>query len=89
MLDKESTAKALHNLINRKRVVAMDDMFRALDTQCRMSIFRRLKEIGYRTSYTHCGRYYTLESILGVLRDSFSQLMANKTIPGGILHCLF
>lgn len=63
MLDKESTAKTLNNLIHRNRVVAMDDLFRALDTQCRMSVFRRLKEIGYRTSYTHCGRYYTLESI--------------------------
>lgn len=63
MLDKESTAKALRNLIHRKHVVAMDDLSRTLNTQCRMSVFRRLKEIGYRTSYTHCGRYYTLESI--------------------------
>ncbi len=63
MLDKKSTAKALRNLFHRDHVAAMDDLFRALDTQCRMSVFRRLKEIGYRTSYTHCGRYYTLENI--------------------------
>ena len=63
MLDKNSSAKALRNLLHRNCVVAMDDLFRALDTQCHMSVFRRLKEIGYRTSYTHCGRYYTLENI--------------------------
>jgi len=28
-----------------------------------MSIFRRLKEIGYFSSYTHAGRYYTLTNI--------------------------
>ena len=28
-----------------------------------MSIFRRLKEIGYLSSYTHAGRYYTLPHI--------------------------
>jgi len=28
-----------------------------------MSIFRRLKEIGYFSSYTHTGRYYTLADI--------------------------
>ena len=63
MLDKKTTAKALSNLFHKNRVAALDDLFRALDTQCRMSVFRRLKDIGYRTSYTHCDRYYTLENI--------------------------
>jgi hypothetical protein len=30
-----------------------------LGTRSRMTVFRRLKEIGYRTSFTHAGRYYT------------------------------
>jgi len=28
-----------------------------------MTIFRRLREVGYRTSYTHRGRYYTLAEV--------------------------
>ena len=28
-----------------------------------MTIFRRLREVGYKTSYTHRGRYYTLADI--------------------------
>jgi hypothetical protein len=63
MLDKKGTGKALRSLFHRRLVVELDDLFRTLDTQCHMNVFRRLKEIGYRTSYTHGGRYYTLEDI--------------------------
>jgi len=63
MLDKKGAAKALRSLFHRRAVVELDDLFRTLDTQCHMKVFRRLKEIGYRTSYTHGGRYYTLENI--------------------------
>ncbi len=34
-----------------------------IGTQSRMSVFRRLKKIGYLSSYTHAGRYYTLKNI--------------------------
>ncbi len=32
-----------------------------LETGSRMSVFRRLRDVGYRSSYTHNGRYYTLQ----------------------------
>ncbi len=32
----------------------------ALSTAARRTVFRKLKQLPYRTSYSHCGRYYTL-----------------------------
>jgi hypothetical protein len=63
MLDKIGAAKALRSLFHRTLVVEMKDLYQVLDTQCRMNVFRRLKEIGYLTSYTHTGRYYTRDDI--------------------------
>ena len=44
-------------------MVDLDRLFDALDTRSRMSVFRRLREAGYFSSYTHTGRYYTLADI--------------------------
>ena len=44
-------------------VQSIDKLSQTLQTKSRMSIFRRLKEIGYLSSYTHTGRYYTLAHI--------------------------
>jgi hypothetical protein len=63
MIDKADSVKALHRLFRRFKVVDMNALFKTLKTKSRMSIFRRLKEIGYLSSYTHTGRYYTLAHI--------------------------
>lgn len=41
----------------------LDDLREALHTQSRTTIFRVLSAAGYRTSYSHAGRYYTLKRI--------------------------
>lgn len=41
----------------------MNQICAALNTMTRMTAFRYLKELRYLTSYTHCGRYYTLPEI--------------------------
>jgi len=43
--------------------VKLADLCDALGTRSRMTVFRRLREVGYRTSYTHRGGYYTLADI--------------------------
>ena len=53
----------MRKLVRRVLVVDMEALYQALDTRSRMSVFRRLRECGYRTSFTHAGRYYTLEDI--------------------------
>ena len=41
----------------------LDDLREALHTSSRTTIFRALSAAGYRTSYSHAGRYYTLKRI--------------------------
>jgi len=63
MLSKDEAKQRLQTLARRVPVVDMEALYGALGTRSRMTVFRRLRETGYRTSYTHAGRYYTLEAI--------------------------
>lgn len=63
MLNKSDSNKALRKLFGRFSVADLDTLCKTLKTGSRMSIFRRLREIGYFSSYTHTGRYYTLADI--------------------------
>lgn len=63
MLPPESARKALSKKFQSNPVLDVDALFDLLDTTSRMSVFRRLAELGYLSSYTHAGRYYTLKSI--------------------------
>ena len=63
MLDFQASAKALERLFRRFRVADLGTLYDALDTRSRMSVFRRLRQLGYLSSYTHAGRYYTLADI--------------------------
>ena len=63
MIVKADSDKALQRLFRRFKVVDINALFKTLKTKSRMSIFRCLKEIGYLSSYTHTGRYYTLAHI--------------------------
>jgi len=54
---------ALKKLFWTKPVALLDDLRDALQTQSRTTIFRVLCAVGYLTSYSHAGRYYTLKRI--------------------------
>lgn len=56
----EQARDRLLKLFQRRPVVALGELFEALGTRSRMTVFRRLREVGYRTSFTHRGQYYTL-----------------------------
>jgi hypothetical protein len=53
----------LEGLFRRKRAALLDDLRAALGTASRTTIFRILRAVGYFTSYSHAGRYYTLRRI--------------------------
>jgi len=53
----------LESLFRRKRAALLDDLRSALGTASRTTIFRILHAVGYFTSYSHGGRYYTLRRI--------------------------
>lgn len=50
-------------LFRRQSIATMDELKEALGTQVDVTVFRKLKALGYHTSYSHRGRYYTLDEI--------------------------
>lgn len=63
MLDRPASKNALRELFRRQPVIDLDTLYRALNTTSRMSVFRRLKDMGYLSSYTHRGAYYSVTDI--------------------------
>lgn len=56
-------APLLDRLFRRSPVALLGQLCRALDTDSRTTVFRALTAVGYLTSYSHAGRYYTLSRI--------------------------
>lgn len=63
MLDHDASRLALERLFAHRPVADLSELGRSLGTCSRMSVFRRLTTLRYLSSYTHTGRYYTLQSI--------------------------
>jgi len=62
-MPKINAQKKVENLLRKRRVVTMSDLSEVIGSSSRMTVFRRLRQIEYVTSYTHAGRYYTLYDI--------------------------
>ena len=58
-----SKSSSLARVFGRKRVIDIRSLEEALGGRSRRSIFRDLSGLGYLSSYTHTGRYYTLAHI--------------------------
>ncbi len=63
MLSPDTSEKALRSFFHKHRIAEIAELFRLLETRSRMSVFRRLKAVGYRSSFNHAGRYYTLADV--------------------------
>ena len=63
MLARDDAPRRLAHLFRRKRVADLQTIQGVLGTSSRTTVFRVLSEIGYLTSYSHAGRYYTLLEI--------------------------
>ena len=66
----ESRTARLVDAFNSEKVLNLDAMKEILGTASRMTVFRKLKYLGYYSSYSHCGKYYTLCSIPQFDRNS-------------------
>jgi hypothetical protein len=64
MHSKVSTQKKLQTFFKKNRIACIDELFSLLETTSRMTVFRRLQELDYLSSFTHAGRYYTLKPII-------------------------
>lgn len=63
MHSTEASRVRLQRLFQTKTVADLGVLRRTLKSKSRMTVFRRLKDVGYLSSYTHAGRYYTLADI--------------------------
>ena len=53
----------LRRLLLRKKIATMPELKAALGTEVVLTVFRKLRELAYRSSYSHRGKYYTLDEI--------------------------
>jgi hypothetical protein len=56
-------SKSLRQHLSRHKIASLVELKAALGRSADLTVFRKLKALGYRTSYTHRGRYYTLDTI--------------------------
>jgi hypothetical protein len=53
----------LREFLRLKKIATLPELKQALGTDIDTTVFRKLKELSYRSSYSHRGRYYTLAEI--------------------------
>ena len=53
----------LARIFKTHKIATMELLKRELDTSAERTLYRKLKELSYQTSYTHGGAYFTLEQI--------------------------
>jgi hypothetical protein len=54
---------ALRQRLQRHKIATLSELKHALGTDVALTVFRKLKELDYLTSYSHRGRFYTLRDI--------------------------
>jgi hypothetical protein len=57
------TADPFRLLFQRKKIATLAELKEAVKSSAAMTVFRKLKALGYQTSYSHQGKYYTLANI--------------------------
>jgi hypothetical protein len=50
-------------LLRKRTIATMPELMSALGTSVQRTVFRKLAKLSYRTSYSHGGRYYTLDEL--------------------------
>jgi hypothetical protein len=53
-------ADQLARLLRQRKIATMQELKNALGTDVDVTVFRKLKQLNYRTSYSHRGSYYAL-----------------------------
>ncbi len=55
--------KALKQFFDRHKIATLEQLQEALGNPARCTVFRKLNDLQYLSSYSHRGKYYTLKSI--------------------------
>jgi hypothetical protein len=56
-------SERLREFLRLKKIATLPELKEVLGTNVDTTVFRKLKELSYRSSYSHRGRYYTLAEI--------------------------
>lgn len=56
-------AEDLARLLRQRKIATIEELKRALGSQADATVFRKLAELAYRTSYSHRGRFYALDEV--------------------------
>ncbi len=56
-------AEAVRQLLVECKIATMPQLKSVLGTEVDMTVFRRLRELAYHSSYSHRGKYYTLDAV--------------------------
>ena len=57
------SASLLLQFLRRNRIATLPQLKQRLGTEADITVFRKLRELSYRTSYSHRGSFYTLDEI--------------------------
>ena len=63
MRPTQFNSSSLSALLHKQKVATLPELMTALGTKARRTVFRKLEELEYRTSYSHRGRFYTLDEL--------------------------
>ena len=63
MRPTQFSVEAIAVLLRKQKIATMPELMAALGTDARRTVFRKLEQLAYRTSYSHRGRYYTLDAV--------------------------
>ena len=56
-------AELLRQLLLQRKIASLPELKAVLGTEVDLTVFRKLRELAYHSSYSHRGKYYTLEEI--------------------------
>jgi len=80
----------LRKFLRSNKIATLPQLKQVLGTAVDTTVFRKLKELSYRSSYSHRGRYYTLAEIpqfdpqgLWSFQDVWFSRWGNRGFPGG------
>ena len=85
MRPSQYSTAALSDLFRRQTVASLPEVMAALGTRARRTAFRKLKELPYRTSYSHRGGYYTLEELISFDQHGLWSFRAVRFSAAGTL----
>jgi hypothetical protein len=63
MRPERYSADSITALLRQKTIATMPELMAALGTSVERTVFRKLSGLRYRASYSHGGRYYTLDEL--------------------------